>query len=76
MRVLNFTVACSHQSASADGFALSCLIILILHLSVCLSVTSVRESGRSHFFPFIAGLGRYMRKSTDTAGNGTSRRLK
>ena len=54
------------------------IIILILHLSV-------RESGRSreairpelkkkkHFFLFIAGLGRYMRQCTDTAGNGTSR---
>ena len=53
-------------------------IILILHLSVR------RESGRSweairpelkHFFLFITGLGRYMRQSTDTAGNGTSHRL-
>ena len=25
----------------------------------------------NHFFLFIAGLGRYTRQSTDTAGNGT-----
>ena len=31
---------------------------------------------KKHFFLFIAGLGRYMRQSTDTAGNGTSCRLK
>ena len=63
-------------------YKLSSFNILVLATFVCLSVC---ESGRSreairaelktYYFLFIAGLGRYMRQSTDTAGNGTSRRL-
>ena len=50
------------------------------NLTFVCDVTSVTGShstrAKNIFFLFIAGLGRYMRQSTDIAGNGTSRSLK
>ena len=56
-------------------------IYLYTNLTLILSVTSVRAGGhrkpfdqikaKNNVFLFIAGLGQYMRQSTDTAGNST-----